>query len=92
MGPEARIEAYLREAVIRAGGLCFKFTSPNRRSVPDRLCVFPTGEIIFVECKAPGKHPTPAQAREIARLRGLQCIVHVVDSKARVDAVLEKWQ
>lgn len=92
MGPEARIEEYLRVQVGMVGGIAYKFTSPNRRSVPDRMCVFPTGEIIFVECKAPGKHPTPAQAREIARLRGLRCTVHVVDSKDRVDEVLEKWQ
>jgi len=34
---EKQIEAYLVERVKEAGGIAYKFTSPQRRSVPDRL-------------------------------------------------------
>jgi hypothetical protein len=77
---ESDIEAYLVARIKAQGGHAYKFTSPARRSVPDRLIVWPGGRICFVECKAPGQRPTPAQAREHDRLRALGCIVHVVDS------------
>jgi hypothetical protein len=34
---EKQIEAYLVKRVKEAGGIAYKFTSPQRRSVPDRL-------------------------------------------------------
>jgi len=40
---ERVIEAYLVQKVKELGGIAYKFTSPQRRSVPDRLCLFPTG-------------------------------------------------
>ena len=43
-----------------------KFTSPSRRSVPDRLftvpCKHPGGFMFFIEFKAPGKEATKTQA------------------------------
>lgn len=77
---EAVIEKKLCEGVRRLGGEAYKFTSPARRSVPDRMCVFPGGAIVFVECKAPHQAPTDAQAREHARLYLLGQDVRVIDS------------
>lgn len=76
-------ESYIEEKVCAyakdRGYLVYKFTSPNRAAVPDRLFVHPTGEVFFIEFKAPGKQPTPAQEREHARLRGHNVSVYVVD-------------
>lgn len=41
---EKKIEERLRTRVEKVlGGIAFKFTSPNRRSVPDRLVLLPGG-------------------------------------------------
>lgn len=82
---EKTIEAHLVKRVKESGGIAYKFTSPQRRSVPDRLVLLPGGGIEFVELKAPGKKPTPMQLREHERLRGLGFTVLVLDSKEKID-------
>ncbi len=59
--------------------LAEKFTSPNRRSVPDRMFSGPAGLHFFIEFKAPGKTPTPKQARDHARRAALGHRVYVCD-------------
>lgn len=83
--PESVVENYLRDRIKDLGGIAYKFTSPARRSVPDRLVLLPGGRIEFVECKATGEKPTPNQLNEHQRLRGFGFTVFVVDSKAQVD-------
>lgn len=82
---EKTIEAHLVKRVKERGGIAYKFTSPQRRSVPDRLVLLPGGIFEFVELKAPGKKPTPMQEREHARLRALGFTVKVIDSKEQVE-------
>lgn len=69
------------------GGTAEKFTSPNRRSVPDRICTVPCWDplIQFVEVKAEGEVATDAQQRDHDKRRKLGAIVHVVDTKRMVD-------
>ncbi len=76
---EKTIEAALVKRVAALGGLCEKFVSPGRRSVPDRLVSLPGGRIVFVELKAPGKKPTPLQERDHAKRRALGFEVLVID-------------
>lgn len=78
---EKDVEAALVRRVKALGGLCEKFTSPGRRSVPDRLVTMPGGQIIFVELKAPNKKPTDAQLKDHERRRALGCDVRVIDNK-----------
>lgn len=82
---EKTIEAHLVKRVKERGGVAYKFTSPQRRSVPDRLVLLPDGVIEFVELKAPGKKPTPMQLREHERLRALGFTVLVIDNKEEID-------
>lgn len=70
---EKKIEDYLRKECLRIGGKAYKFTSPNQRSVPDRLCVFPGGDIWFVEVKKPTGKLTPGQLQELSFLRTMGC-------------------
>jgi hypothetical protein len=74
---EKQIEQVLVKRVKDLGGMCEKFTSPGKRSVPDRLVTLQGGRIIFVECKAPGKEPTLAQQYDHERRRLLGCGEHV---------------
>lgn len=88
---ESTIEAYLKRRVKDAGGLARKWVSPGRTSVPDQIVMFPGARISFVELKAPGKKPTPAQVREHTFLRNCGFTVHVLDSHEAVDEFI-KWR
>ena len=82
---EKTIENALIRKVKSLGGTCEKFTSPNKRSVPDRLITLPGNRVIFVECKAPGKLPTEKQALDHKKRRMLGCDVRVIDSLEQVE-------
>lgn len=93
-GPEAKIEKHLVDGVTARGGLVRKLRWIGRRGAADRLVVWSTGwrcpaQIDFIELKAPGKKPEDLQEREIARLRGMGCVVLVLDSIEAVDAYLK---
>ena len=90
MKPEAVVEAYLTAQMKRIGGLAYKFTSPSRRSVPDRMCVLPFGLVIFVECKAAKGAVTKGQEREFERLANLSQLIFVVSSKDEVDKLIQQ--
>jgi hypothetical protein len=77
---EKTIEAALVKRVKSLGGLCEKFVSPGRRSVPDRIVSLPEGVIIFVELKNEGKHATPLQQLDHERRRALGCDVRVINT------------
>ncbi|WP_368913514.1 VRR-NUC domain-containing protein [Mixta calida] len=87
MHTESIIERHLVAAVKKAGGVAYKFISPGRAAVPDRLVLLPGGRLVFVECKAPGQKPRPAQLREHDRLRALGFSVVVLDSKNLEDII-----
>ena len=57
--------------------------------MPDRLCLLPNGKIFFVELKSPGKKPRALQVNQITKITKLGQRVYVVDSKEKVDEVLE---
>ena len=86
---EDSVENYLVQRVEALGGVAYKFTSPGRVGVPDRLCVLPGGVLFFVECKAPQGRLAPSQRREIKRLRDMGQSVLVVWSRESVDEELE---
>lgn len=83
---EKQIERALVTRVKELGGTCEKFTSPGKRSVPDRIVTLPGGKIIFVECKSPGKKPTVLQQFDHERRRLLGCDVRVIDTIEAVHA------
>ena len=82
---ESAIETYLRDQVKAKGGRAYKWVSPGNIGVPDRLIVFPGGTIYFRELKAPGKKPTPLQAKQLEKLQVMGFDVGVIDSKDKVD-------
>lgn len=77
---EKTIEEALVKRVKALGGMAEKFTSPSKRSVPDRIVTLPGGRIIFVELKAPGKKPTMRQELDHQRRRNLGCDVRVIST------------
>lgn len=85
---EKDIENYLRLQVKDRGGMAYKFSSPNHRSVPDRMIVFPD-LVMYAEVKMYGKKPTPKQWVELERLADYKQLVCYVDSMAGVDVMLQ---
>jgi len=87
---EKYIEQKVCEYAKERGMAAYKFTSPARMAVPDRLFIVPGGTVFFVEMKRPGAVPTPAQVREHIRLTSLGVKVYVIDNitdgKALVDS------
>jgi len=84
---ESQLEQKLVSHITKLGGIAYKFSSPNRRSVPDRLCVMPNGRVFFVELKSEGKEPTPLQRHEHETLRALGHTVLVIDKIGDVYAI-----
>lgn len=76
---EKQIEAKVCDYAKERGLLVYKFTSPARAAVPDRLFVLPNGKIFFCEFKRGGQKATAAQEREHHRLRQHKVVVYVID-------------
>lgn len=87
---EKNIEQYLVRKVRETGGKAYKFVSPGNAGVPDRIVILPSGRIIFVELKAPGKVPTALQKAKHRELEKLHQKVLVIDSKEKVDTVFQQ--
>jgi len=77
---EKVIEEKVNEYAKAKGVAVYKFTSPARAAVPDRLYINAKGFIWFCEFKRKGKLPTPAQQREHERLRLRNVAVYVIDN------------
>ena len=92
---EKQIKARVCEYAKTKGVLVYKFTSPARAAVPDRLFIAPDGRMWFCEFKREGQKPTAAQEREHHRLRGHGVTVLVVDNvgdgEAMVDMMVMGW-
>ncbi len=71
--------------------LVYKFSSPAKVAVPDRLFIFPKGTIIFVEFKRKGAKATLAQAREINRMRNSYAHVFIVDEVQYGKKLIEEY-
>lgn len=81
---EKDIERFLKKKVEEKNGVCLKFNA-SVRGVPDRLAIFPDGQIWFVELKR-GKYGvlSPLQTYMIRKLRDLDQKVAVLSSKAEI--------
>lgn len=81
---EKVIEAKVCDYAKQLGCLVYKFTSPARRSVPDRMFIMPNGKgVFFIEFKRKGQKPTAAQEVEIEKIRAKGVPVYVVDNVER---------
>lgn len=75
---ESSIEKRLVAEVERVGGWCLKLPAIHNAGLPDRLCLFPGGEVVFVELKAFGKKPRKIQILMHQKLKALGFRVEVI--------------
>ncbi|MBQ0079351.1 MAG: VRR-NUC domain-containing protein [Eubacterium sp.] len=78
---ESTLERKIVLFVQNVGGQCWKWVSPSRTGVPDRICIFPGGKVVFVELKRPGRKDgrSPAQVKVFSILEKLGCRVWLVN-------------
>lgn len=75
-----------RKILLKAksmGMLSYKFSSPSKRAVPDRIFIAKTvygASVGWLEVKRPGEYPTPLQERELRIMRKQGCLVAWTDN------------
>ena len=68
---EKEIERHFVWTVERLGGITYKFTSPGRKGVADRIACLPDGSTWFVELKTKGGRLSPLQKMFAADMAAL---------------------
>ncbi len=87
---EREVERTLVDRVQAAGGQAYKFTSPGRRGVPDRIVLRPGHVPVFVELKRKGQKARPQQLREHDRIRAAGGRVLVIDDLAGIEQLMNE--
>ena len=77
---EKEIEKKICDYAKQLGCYVRKFTSPNQRSVPDRLIIALGGAVGFLEIKRGGESPTKAQEHEMSLLKQIGARVDWCDN------------
>lgn len=82
--PEHQVEGYLYDKAQEYGFLCYKFTSPGRKGVPDRI-IIGRGHTIFIETKAPSGALSAIQKKVTRRMRRHGADVRCCYTREQVD-------
>ena len=91
MEREKTLERKLAKEVKKAGGYAIKLVPLHLSGLPDRMCLFPGGRIVFVEVKGTGEKPRMIQEFWLKRLANLGFDARVVDSTGGINEIIEKY-
>jgi hypothetical protein len=81
---EKVIERRLVHECNKVGGWAIKLLPFNVNGLPDRLCLFPKGRLVFVEVKTTGEQQKPLQRVISSKLKNLGFRAEVVDTLEQV--------
>jgi hypothetical protein len=87
---ESEIERHFVWTVERMGGITYKFTSPGRKGVADRIACLPDGSTWFVELKTKGGRLSPLQKMFAADMAALNQRYACLWTKEQVDELLQR--
>lgn len=88
---EKEVENYLKKEVEKRGGICVKLDATTSRGLPDRMCILPYGQVLFVETKRPKKgRLSKCQAYILEKINSLGGKAYVVSSKEDIDYLLSR--
>jgi len=82
---EKDIERHLVRRVAERGGVAYKWVSPGRVGVADRIVLLPGGRVWFVELKTVKGRLSPLQQVFAADMRRMGMNYIVIRSKEEVD-------
>jgi streptogramin lyase len=82
---ERDIERYLVRRTIEHGGVAYKWVSPGRVGVADRIVLLPSGVVWFVELKTAKGRLSPWQKLFAAEMRRMGMNYIVIRSKPEVN-------
>ena len=88
---EAQIERKICEHAKLRGCIAYKFTSPGRAGVPDRLLIAPDGTVFMIEFKTPTGRLSALQINEHRRLNEHNVAVYVVDNVAEGKRIVDSY-
>tara|TARA_R110000796_G_C14509302_1_gene429731 strand:+ start:964 stop:1263 length:300 start_codon:yes stop_codon:yes gene_type:complete len=81
---ENNVENYLLKEMKRIGGLSYKWTSPGKRGVPDRINIY-KGNIYLVEVKTKDGEASSSQLRVAKHIFNQGVFVYFLDSHEKVN-------
>lgn len=87
---EKLIERKLVEKCKENGVLCIKLLTYQFTGLPDRMCLFPGGTVVFVELKTTGEKPRKIQINIHNKLRKLGFRVEVIDTVKKVQDLIDE--
>lgn len=87
---ESEIERHFIWTVERMGGITYKFTSPGRKGVADRIACLPDGSTWFVELKTKGGRLSPLQKMFAADMAALNQKYACLWTKEQIDELLQR--
>lgn len=85
---ERDVERRLVRGVKALGGTAYKWVCPGNVGVPDRIVVWPGGQVDFIELKTETGVLSAMQKVQIHRLEILGCCVRVLKGSNAVTAYL----
>jgi hypothetical protein len=88
-GPENKVKKQVKDLLNRHGIFNFPVAaSPyGYAGISDRLAVLPNGKLLAIECKAPGKLPTPLQMEFLKKVNANKGYGFVVDGESALNAL-----
>jgi hypothetical protein len=90
---EKTLERSLKNSVeVKLKGWCLKLLSAHITGLPDRLCLFPGGRILFVELKTTNRKPRKIQVFMHNKIRGLGFRVEVIDSSEQIERLIREYE
>lgn len=91
MTSEKVLETSLRNIAKNQKGIAIKLLS-TITGLPDRMCLFPGGRIIFIELKTTGKKPRKTQLIIHDKLRALGFRVEVIDDPIILRKIMKEYE
>lgn len=91
---EKQIEKKVCDYAKSKGVLCYKFSSPACRGVPDRIFFFPKGVVVLIEFKSAVGKLSTLQELTISKLLDKEAVIFVVNDSNKgieiIDSILAK--
>lgn len=89
---EKFLENKLRQDTEALGGYCFKFVPQFISGLPDRICMFPGGRIVFVELKTTNQKPRKLQLLWHKRFKNIGFRVEIIDTSVQIEKLIDEFR